>query len=114
MNIAQKVIEIAKKHLFIDSFNVKNSDSEDFKHIHVSAIENALEESYLNGLFDIIKKNFIMIAHENFDNSWNLSYINKRDQKVFIKEYPSFKALTDDAAKFDFNFGFNQASKEKA
>lgn len=111
MNIIDKLFNIAKTHFFIETFETRNRDSLDFHTCHVASIKDALEESYEMGAFDIINKNFTLISHENSDESWTLSYINKRDAKVFLKKYSSFKELTDDATKLSFDFGFSRTKK---
>ena len=51
-NIDQLLIEIAKKHLSIETLETRNSDSLDFHDVAVWAIKDALQEAYEAGLRD--------------------------------------------------------------
>ncbi|MAM33442.1 MAG: hypothetical protein CMH28_00015 [Micavibrio sp.] len=49
-NIDQLLIEIAKKHLSIETLETRNSDSLDFHDVAVWALKEALQEAYEAGL----------------------------------------------------------------
>lgn len=112
MNLIERLFSIAKTHFFIENFEVRNRDSLDFHSCHVASIKDALEESYELGVFDTVIKNFALVAHANFDDTWSLFYINKNDEKVFLKEYCSLQHLKNHAIKHPFDFGFTEKVKQ--
>ena len=50
MNLDNLFSDIAKKHLYIDTLETRNSDSLDFHEVSVWAVKNALEAAYEAGL----------------------------------------------------------------
>lgn len=49
-NIDQLLVEIAKKHLNLETLETRNSDSLDFHDVAVWSLKDALQEAYEAGL----------------------------------------------------------------
>ena len=49
-NIDQLLVEIAKKHLDLETLETRNSDSLDFHDVAVWSLKDALQEAYEAGL----------------------------------------------------------------
>lgn len=52
------LLEVAKQHLRIDSFSVRNRDCLDFRDIHIASIQKALEAAFAAGRAEALAKSY--------------------------------------------------------